>query len=156
MSSSRTTHTLEVDGHTRALVLHTPTSAAPAAGHPLMFILHGSTEDRGDPAGLVNYPAERFEGHYDEAVFATGRRDHGLIMIYLSARLAGGWFCWENGNHEVGLCALNATGNDEAFVRAALELDGQEPAQQKMAASAAGPARPRADPCEPRARCLPL
>ena len=119
---SRTTAELLVDGVPRHLVLHTPDySTAPPV--PAMLILHGSTEADDDSDDL-NYPAVRFERHYDEAIFAPMRREYGLTMAYLSARRSSaGWFCWENGNgEEVGLCALPSTGGDEAFVRAALGL----------------------------------
>ena len=119
---TRSAHELTVNGAPRHLILHTP-EARTERPYPAMLVLHGSTVDADDNADL-NYPAHRFEGHYDEAVFAPMRREHGFVMVYLSARLSSGWFCWENGNGEVGLCALPSNGNDEAFVRAALDLMG--------------------------------
>ena len=116
----RSVHELQVGGHARGLVLHAAASpAAPAPGRPLLLILHGSTEDRSN--GSVHFPAERFERNY-HAVFAG----HGFVLAYLSARLANGWYCWENGNGKVGLCARAPDENDQQFTRAAVELVGRE------------------------------
>ena len=51
---------------------------------------------------------------------------HGVVLTYLSARLANGWYCWENGYGEVGLCARAPDENDQKFTRAAVELVGRE------------------------------
>ena len=120
--ATRTTKELLVDGTPRGLVLHTPPESGTGPPFPAMLILHGSTEAAGDDADDLNYPALRFERHYDEDIFAPMRHEHGLVVAYLSARRSNGWYCWENGNGEVGLCALPSTGSDEAFVRAALLL----------------------------------
>ena len=99
---ARSVYKLDVGGHVRGLVLHPATPpAAPSLGHSLLLLLHGSTEDRNN--GSVHYPAERFERNY-HAVFAG----HGFVLVYLSARLSNGWYCWENGNAEVGLCARSS------------------------------------------------
>ena len=99
---ARSIHQLNVGGHVRGLVLHAATPpAAPPSGHSLLLLLHGSSEDRNN--GSVHYPAERFERNY-HAVFAG----HGFVLVYLSARLSNGWYCWENGNAEVGLCARSS------------------------------------------------
>ena len=116
----RSVHTLNVGGQARGLVLHAATRpATPSTGHSLLLLLHGSTEDRNN--GSVHYPAERFERNY-HPVFAG----HGFTLVYLSARLSKGWYCWENGNAEVGLCARSPDENDQHFTRAAVELVDRE------------------------------
>jgi len=116
----RSVHTLNVGGQARGLVLHAATRpATPSTGHSLLLLLHGSTEDRNN--GSVHYPAERFERNY-HPVFAG----HGFTLAYLSARLSKGWYCWENGNAEVGLCARSPDENDQHFTRAAVELVDRE------------------------------
>ena len=68
----RSVHRLNVGGHVRGLVLHAATpAAAPSAGHSLLLLLHGSTEDRNN--GSVHYAAERFERNY-HAVFGARAR----------------------------------------------------------------------------------
>ena len=65
----------------RGLVLHAATPAAAdgvSAGHSLLLLLHGSTEDRNN--GSVHYAAERFERNY-HAVFGA------------RARGRSGWAC---------------------------------------------------------------
>ena len=111
---------MNVGGQARGLVLHAATRpATPSTGHSLLLLLHGSTEDRNN--GSVHYPAERFERNY-HPVFAG----HGFTLVYLSARLSKGWYCWENGNAEVGLCARSPDENDQHFTRAAVELVDRE------------------------------
>ena len=51
--------------------------------------------------------------------------NRGFVLAYLSARLGSGWYCWENGNGEVGLCARASDENDEHFTRAVVELAGR-------------------------------
>ena len=117
----RSVHTLNVGGHARGLVLHAaaPPATPSSTGRSLLLLLHGSTEDRNN--GSVHYPAERFERNY-HGVFAG----HGFTLVYLSARLSKGWYCWENGNAEVGLCARSPDENDQHFTRAAVELVDRE------------------------------
>lgn len=116
----RSVHMLNVGGHARGLVLHAATPpVTPSTGRSLLLLLHGSTEDRNN--GSVHFPAERFERNY-HPVFAG----HGFTLVYLSARLSKGWYCWENGNAEVGLCARSPDENDQHFIRAAVELVDRE------------------------------